>query len=178
MNRPPSQGRSRSTPGARPRRSPLRPPRRPAPRPASSFMAFNLTPMIGVVFNLLIYFIVGTTFLRAEGMLPSRMAHLGSEASLQAIPVTPIRLILSQAPGEQDRIRIRLENSAVVPQDFDDLYRILTDLRAGGIGFDARTPVVIHAQDRVAWDHVVNAFNAARRAGYDAISFGTARRSE
>ena len=54
-----------------------------------SFMAFNLTPMIDVVFNLLIYFIVGTTFLRAEGMLPSRMARLGSGAAAQAIPVTP-----------------------------------------------------------------------------------------
>jgi len=150
-----------------------------AARPtAGSFMAFNLTPMIDVVFNLLIYFIVGTTFLRAEGILPSRMARLGSAAGAQAIPVTPIRLILSQVPGPEERIRIRLEGSAAVPQDFEDLCRILINLRTGGIGFDAHTPVVVHAQDQVAWDHVVNAYNAAKRAGYEAINFGTARRSE
>lgn len=143
-----------------------------------SFMAFNLAPMIDVVFNLLIYFIVGTTFLRVEGMLPSRMARLGSGADARAIPVTPIRLILSRVPDDQQRVRIRLENSAVMPRDFADLSRVLKDLRTGGIGFDALTPIIIHPEDEVAWDHVVNAFNAAKRAGYEAVNFGTARRTE
>ena len=143
-----------------------------------SYMSFNLTPMIDVVFNVLIYFIVGTTFLHAEGMLPSRMARLGSGAAAQSIPVTPIRLILSRVPGDEKHVRIRLENSAVLPRDFADLTHILVDLRTGGIGFDANTPVIIHAEDEVAWDHVVNAFNAAKRAGYEVVNFGTARRSE
>jgi biopolymer transport protein ExbD len=164
--------------GASPRPRPGKPSSRLGRPTAGSFMAFNLTPMIDVVFNLLIYFIVGTTFLRAEGVLPSRMAHLGSAADSQAIPVTPIRLILSQAPGPEQRLRIRLEGSAAVPQDFEDLCRILVNLRTGGIGFDAATPVVVHAQDQVAWDHVVNAYNAAKRAGYESINFGTARPSE
>jgi biopolymer transport protein ExbD len=139
-------------------------------------MSFNLTPMIDVVFNLLIYFMVGTTFIRAEGMLPGRMARVGSGAEAQAIPVTPIRLILSRAAGSGDRVRIRLENSPAVPQDFEDLTRVLVGLRSSGIGFDTATPVVIHAEDRIPWDHVVNAYNAVKRAGYEAVSFGTARR--
>jgi biopolymer transport protein ExbD len=111
-------------------------------------------------------------------MLPSRMARLGSGAAAQAIPVTPIRLILSRVPGDEQRVRIRLENSAALPRDFADLSRVLEDLRTGGIGFDALTPIIIHAEDEVTWDHVVNAFNAAKRAGYEAVNFGTARRSE
>lgn len=138
-------------------------------------LGFNLTPMIDVTFNLLIYFLVSSSFLRAEGFLPSRMAQLGAQASSPALPVTPIRLYLARTEKD-DGVRMRLENTARIPRSFADLYQVLLGLRSGGLGFDASTPVVIHAEDEVAWDHVVNAFNAARRAGYESISFGQARR--
>ena len=143
-------------------------------RPTSS-MAFNLTPMIDVVFNLLIYFVISTSFIRAEGFLPGRMARLGSRAQVQTLPVMPIRLLMRTDGGPEYRVHMRLENSATVPRDYDDLCQILIGLRTGGMGFDNRTPVVIHAEDSVPWNHVVNAFNAAKRAGYEAISFGKAR---
>ena len=138
-------------------------------------LGFNLTPMIDVTFNLLIYFVVTTSFLQAEGLLPSRMARLGNESTGQILPVTPIRIFLA-GDAEDDAVSIRLENTARIPRSFGDLYQVLGGLRGGGTGFDATTPVVIHAEDTVAWDHVVNAFNAAKRAGFETISFGKARR--
>ena len=138
-------------------------------------LGFNLTPMIDVTFNLLIYFVVTTSFLQAEGLLPSRMVRLGNESAGQIMPVTPIRIFLA-GDAEDDAVSIRLENTARIPRSFGDLYQVLGGLRGGGTGFDATTPVVIHAEDTVAWDHVVNAFNAAKRAGFETISFGKARR--
>ena len=137
-------------------------------------LGFNLTPMIDVTFNLLIYFVVTTSFLQAEGLLPSRMVRLGNETAGQIMPVTPIRIFL--AGDKDDAVSIRLENTARIPRSFEDLYEVLGGLRRGGTGFDSTTPVVIHAEDTVAWDHVVNAFNAAKRAGFESISFGKAGR--
>ncbi len=146
-----------------------------ARRRERSPLGFNLTPMIDVTFNLLIYFVVTTSFLQAEGLLPSRMARLGNDSAGQILPVTPIRIFLA-GDGEDDAVSIRLENTARIPRSFGDLYQVLAGLRGGGTGFDADTPVVIHAEDTLAWDHVVNAFNAAKRAGFETISFGKARR--
>ena len=39
-------------------------------------------------------------------------------------------------------------------------------------GFGPDTPVVVVAEGRVPWDHVVNAWNAALRAGFVRIAFG------
>ena len=55
------------------------------------------------------------------------------------------------------------------------LADVLVQLRSGGLGFDKDTPVIIHAGDLVRWDQVVNAFNAARRAGYASVNFGGPR---
>ena len=57
-------------------------------------LAFNLTPMIDVTFNLLIYFVVSTSFLQAEGLLPSRMARLGNESAGQIMPEAGVWPIL------------------------------------------------------------------------------------
>ena len=46
---------------------------------------------------------------------------------------------------------------------------------AGNPGFDDRTPVIIVADDSLAWDHVVGCWNAAVRAGCKTIAFGAGR---
>ena len=138
-------------------------------------LGFNLTPMIDVTFNLLIYFVVSASFFTAEGMLSSHMARWGRAAAAATIPVTPLRVVIDAPPDAPDRVRMRIESSVYAPQDFRELADVLVQLRHSDAGFDEQTPVVIHAADRVAWDHVVDAFNAARRAGYKSISFGGKR---
>ncbi len=44
-------------------------------------------------------------------------------------------------------------------------------IRDGETGFDADTPIHLLPGDNVAWDHVVNAYNAGYAAGYDEIYF-------
>ncbi len=138
-------------------------------------LAFNLTPMIDVTFNLLVFFLLGTSFMQAEGSLSSRMARFGSRSNTATLPVTPLRLLIDPVDNAPGQVRLRIENSVYVPRDYAELADVLVQLRSGGLGFDADTPVVIHAGDLVPWDHVVNAFNAARRAGYASVNFGAPR---
>ena len=50
----------------------------------------------------------------------------------------------------------------------------LAQIRENEPGFGADTPVYLVAGDSVAWDHVVNAYNAAMGAKYDKIYFAGA----
>lgn len=131
-------------------------------------MTLNLVPMIDIVFNLLIFFLVATRFTVAEGVLPGQLPGVDAPTTL-AVPLPPIRLHLSADPAGQCAVAI--EDSDVQPVGFDELAAALTQLQQEAI-YDRQTPVVLIADPDLAWDHVVNAYNAALRAGFDTIVFG------
>ena len=133
-------------------------------------IAVNLAPMIDVSFLLLIFFLVTTTFERAEGVLASKLPKDTGMPAV-ALPISPIVVRLSQVgPGEND-YTINVDNFKNVPTGFVELGRYLRQIQ-NKPGFDAETPVVIVAGDDVRWDHVVGAWNAAVSAGCRNIAFG------
>ena len=129
----------------------------------------NLPAMIDLTFLFLIFFLVTTTFERAEGLLASDLPKAGGRSEV-ALPMTPI--VVRLAPGERDpeSVSIRVDRVAVHPTDFSALTELLRDLQTQP-GFDNETPVVIVADDEVRWDHVVGCWNAALRANCNAIAF-------
>lgn len=130
----------------------------------------NLAPLIDVTFLLLIFFVVSTTFGRPEGVLASRLPGDQGAPSV-SLPITPTVVRLKQVgPGEDD-FALVIDNFADSPDNFAELASFLKDLQTRP-GFDAETPVVIVPDTLVAWDHVVNCFNAAVRAGCRNIAFG------
>ncbi len=132
-------------------------------------ISVNLTPMIDVTFLLLIFFLVTTSFERPEGLL---RAQLPKDAGVPtvALPISPIVLrVLSTGSGFDDFV-IRIDRFGDVPSDFNVLADYLRDIQ-NKPGFDDDTPVVIKAGDEVRWDHVVNSWNAAVRAGFRNIAF-------
>jgi biopolymer transport protein ExbD len=140
--------------------------------------SLNLTPMMDVMFNLLVFFIVTSSFTLPEGALEARLPKsVGVSASAaMAVPVVPIRIYL-EAPtaGQVSVIRVSTSLKADaaslnLAKDFEDLYQLLGDLKKRpGIG--EGTPVIIAAKPDVAWDQVVNAYNAAIRAKYKNVVF-------
>ena len=136
----------------------------------SATIAINLAPMIDVTFLLLIFFLVTTTFERAEGLLSSEMPGEGGAAAV-ALPLSPIVVRVSQVGTGFDDIIIRIDKLAKAPSDVDGPVRYLRELQELP-GFDKETPVVIVAGNDVRWDHVVNVWNAALRAGCTRIAFG------
>jgi biopolymer transport protein ExbD len=140
--------------------------------------SLNLTPMMDVMFNLLVFFIVTSSFTLPEGSLEARLPRsVGVSASAaMAVPVVPIRIYLeASTTGEVQVIRVStsLKSDAAslnLTKDFEDLYQLLGDLKKRpGIGDS--TPVIIAAKPDVSWDQVVNAYNAAIRAKYKNVVF-------
>ncbi len=130
-------------------------------------IAINLAPMIDVTFLLMIFFLVTTTFERAEGLLSSKMPKEG--AASVALPLTPI--VVRLTPTGDAGVLIRVDQLKSTPTDFRELALLLKELQKKP-GFDAKTPVVIASEREVAWDHVVNAWNAALSAGCTRVAFG------
>lgn len=132
--------------------------------------SMNIAPMIDVTFLLLIFFLVTTTFEKAEGLLASQLPQDRGRPAV-ALPVSPIVIQLDQiGPGEED-YQISLRNVQRIPVSFEELADILRMI-LDRPGFDTETPVVIQAGERVRWDHVVNAWNAAVRCEFANIAFG------
>lgn len=132
-------------------------------------LTLNLAPMIDVTFLLLIFFVVTTTFERAEGIFASKLPK-DAGAPTAALPISPVIVRVSQAGPYGQHYRLQIENFLNPPRTFDELSGFLRDLRANP-GFDRETPVVIYPETDVRWDHVVNAYNAAVRAECASITF-------
>jgi len=137
---------------------------------AQSRLLLNLAPMIDVTFLLLIFFSVTTTFKRAEGFLATKMPKDAGRPSV-ALPISPIVVRVQQYGPDAGDYRLRVDNFANAPATFGELTQFLIDVQ-GNPGFDRETPVVIAAEPDVAWDHVVNGWIAAVRAGSKNINFG------
>jgi biopolymer transport protein ExbD len=125
--------------------------------------------MIDVTFLLLIFFLVTTTFERAEGLLTAQMPKDAGAPSV-ALPLSPIVIRLARTGPEHNDLAIRIDRFERVPTDFDDLAAILRAIHDEP-GFDVETPVVIAASNDVPWDHIVGCWNAALRANCRRVAF-------
>jgi biopolymer transport protein ExbD len=126
--------------------------------------------MIDVTFLLLIFFSVTTTFKRAEGYLGAKLPTDVGQPTV-ALPISPIVIRVQQYGAGPNEYRLRIDQFVESPATFGDLTRMLKDIQ-GNPGFDENTPVVIAAEPDASWDHVVNCWNAALRAGCKNIAFG------
>ncbi len=138
-------------------------------RHANVPFAINIAPMIDVTFLLLIFFVITTTFTRPEGMLASKLPTDRGVPAV-ALPFSPILIRINQAGPNAADFEIRIDNFENQLQTFDELATFLTQLQQRP-GFDEDTPIIIRADDEVAWDHVVNGWNAAVRCSYNNIAF-------
>ncbi len=132
----------------------------------------NMTPMIDVVFNLLIFFLCTGSFNQPEGLLPSRLPKHHGVVAGEELPSSPIRIMLKQHGTGQDDYTIRIDGRTKQPNSFSELADDLRELRETP-AFDADSQVIVVADGEVRWDHLVNAFNAAVVARFKNITFGT-----
>lgn len=125
----------------------------------------NLTPLIDVVFLLLIFFMVSTTFTR-ETELKVQLPEAGGEAVEQ--PADAVEVVVS-ADG-----RYFVNERAVVNSELATLRRAI-EKAAGG---RRDVPLVIRADARAEHQAVVRAMDAAGRAGFERLSIATVRPAE
>lgn len=147
-------------------------------------MQLNLTSMIDVIFQLLIYFVITASFTVDEGVLTTKLPGLEGETNSSAPkpPERPLNIVISTEGHHGFRIRIEGLNRA--PADFAQLGQMLVELqydptrgRTAG-AYKPDNPVIIKPDATARWQHVVNAFNAAIEARYSNVSFARVSEDE
>ena len=125
----------------------------------------GLTPLIDVVFLLLIFFMVSTTFERSSELnieLPAASA-IANDPGAAVIDV-----VIDSGGG------VRVEGLALASPDTASVRRALA---AAAKGLDA-PPVIISADARTPHQSVVTVMDAARAAGLRKLTFAARRTAE
>lgn len=136
-----------------------------------ALMGVAMTPMIDVVFNLLIFFVVITTASYLEGFLA---AQLPSESAAQGgleIPALPIMIIIHSGQSFED-CQVELSGLGRNPDSFSELGDLLRGMHVDGGGlYNADNPVVLSLGAGVSVDQMVKTYNAVAMAGFKNIQF-------
>lgn len=147
-------------------------------------MQLNLTSMIDVVFQLLIYFVVTSNFAVGEGIITAKLpTGPGTPQPENKPPNKPLKIVVKSGGAIGTGYSVHIEDVAGRPSSFaelgDTLIQLQYDPTRGLNGFfKPDNPVIIKPGASVRWQHVVNAFNAAVRARYSNVSFAQAGAAE
>ncbi len=128
-----------------------------------------MTPMIDVVFNLLIFFVVTATGAPPEKLLPADLPANGAIVS-EVVPddqkplVTDVWLKLSLA-GEAQALQVDMNGT--VYQDLDQLKANLRALAEIG----PENPVILDIAPSVQMEQLVDVWDTCIAAGFQSVSF-------
>ncbi|MEX2474840.1 ExbD/TolR family protein [Marinobacter sp.] len=132
-------------------------------RQRSQEVGVDLTPLIDVVFLLLIFFMVSTTFTRESHMqveLPEASSEARTESEVREIDV------VINAEGQYI-----LNERTLVNNRRETLERAVSELSEG----DTSLPYIITADASTAHEFVVRAMDVAGRLGFAKLSITTER---
>ncbi len=132
-----------------------------------------MTPMIDIIFQLLIFFLLTPTFQAHEGYLTTNLPKTsGPVEGEEQKKIERIKIGLEDTYGP-DEIVIVLNDTQVLGNNFDTLEAMLRDYQGRGIAPDH--PVLIAPQMSVKHKWVVKAFDAAILARFTNIHFAVPR---
>ncbi len=130
-------------------------------------LQINLTPLIDVVFLLLIFFMVSTTFskesqlrIRLPEATPAEQAQ--EEKKKVEIQINEQGLYAIQGPGEEI-------SRQLLKHGMDDLLLAIKDVAGGA----EELLVIIRADRNTPHEAVIRAMDASRRLGYTEVTFAT-----
>ena len=127
--------------------------------------SINLTPLIDVVFLLLIFFMVTTTFTRETRMLISLPE---AEADAMASEQTTLELLISKDGS------YAVNGKSLINRDIKTIMAALKDASAG----DSAMPLVITADALSTHQAVITAMDAAGRLGFETLNIATQQPQE
>jgi biopolymer transport protein ExbD len=125
-------------------------------------VSVNLTPLIDVVFLLLIFFMVSTTFTK-ESHLEITLPQSSGEPAKQLVKEIEV---LINAKGEYT-----VNTQTLVNNQEDTLRKAIEQLSGG----DTKLPFIITADARTAHEYVVRVMDVAGQLGFVQLSITTQR---
>ena len=127
-----------------------------------------MTPMIDVVFQLLIFFVVASTGQIAESLLPTRLPEAGAVASLPEADERESwadEVFVTLMRDAEERTVAELNGTV-----YDDLERVTSVLTALS-EVSRENPIILDIEDAVPLGDVIRVYDACRRAGFESINF-------
>ena len=127
----------------------------------------KMTPMIDVVFLLLVFFVWTSSFELPEFDLPGSIATppSGSVSSNATPPPEAFDEIVIQLSRNEDRLVIRVNEFEM--QDTQALRIYLSQVLDAGV----QPPVIVDPDDNVTMQWAVEVYDAAREVGVDRVLF-------
>ena len=135
------------------------------PRRPQRDNSINLTPLIDVVFLLLIFFMVTTTFTRETRMLIS-LPEAETESIAREKKV--VELVVSKDGS------YAVDGQSLINRDIKTIMAALKDASAG----DSQIPLVITADALATHQAVITAMDAAGRLGFETLNIATQQPQE
>jgi len=129
-------------------------------------ISLAMTPMIDVVFLLLIFFVCTASFQPIEAVLPSDLVLSGAGSISAPVEATPEleEIVIRCAP--QAGRTLWTVNDAPCPTRAD-----LQGMLAALAGIDVALPVIVDAEGPTPLGDVIAAYDASRQAGFVAVRF-------
>jgi len=129
-------------------------------------LTIRMTPLIDVIFLLLIFFIMTIHFQRPEGVLANRLPEKGGQSitEQQQWEIVRLRIKLSITDGDMPGILLQDRNV----HSYEELQGFLTMLPEDVL-------LVIEPQARVPYRHVIGVYNTCLKAEKNNIVFSMAR---
>ena len=125
----------------------------------------NLTPMIDVVFLLLLFFMVSTSFIRESSLKVDLPEATGEPLQTQEFLVE----IVISANGE-----IIIDELPVTVTNSNDMRRVLKT----AVGDNTDPHIIISADAQAAYQRIVTAMDAAQSLGFNRLTLATRQTSE
>lgn len=122
----------------------------------------NLTPLIDVVFLLLIFFMVSTSFTKETHLALEIPQAVGAPTSDALVPLD----IVVEADGA-----IAINGRALINSSVDAIKAGIQELSSG----DTTLPVTLTADAKAAHEHVVKVMDAVGQLGFAKLSITTRR---
>ena len=132
-----------------------------------------MTPMIDVVFLLLVFFVWTASFQIIEQVMPSQLSqNAGSD---------PVESVNVPQPKDFENLVIRIQMQGESPQwlvgdqplaDLDALRNQLKEIAA----ISTEAPVILYPKSNVPLEHIINAWDAAKLNGFSKVQFAVSGR--
>ncbi len=125
----------------------------------------NLTPMIDVVFLLLLFFMVSTSFIRESSLKVDLPEATGQTLTKKTEPID----IIINAEGQ-----FTIGETILIDADKDSIQTALQNL----VGDNSDPHIIISADAGAEYQHIVTAMDVAQQLGYSRLTLATRQKTE
>lgn len=124
--------------------------------------SINMTPLIDVIFLLMIFFLMTVNFQRPEGVLENRLPEMSSQDSPDSSRDWEMVRLRIETPEEGNQIRIYLQERVLF--SYKDLFYYLNQL-------PEEIMIIIEPENDVIYKYVIGVYNTCLKSRKKNIVF-------